>query len=219
MDTYVHLGDHAGFEDALRTGRKIMMAYLWAFPFLAMLYFSSSRSFSGAGLVWILVGALVVLSLLRLARLFISVQLVLDRERQQLLLRRKLFGFTHLVSLAGVEELWGVATAGEVPAAPVNYWWDYVTLLITRSGQRFRAARHGDSFTEARRRTEKMAGELGLSDLGGKEGHKAVVYRGTGTPRVEFRKFYLRQADCLAALFWALMVFLSPFLVGYLLKS
>jgi hypothetical protein len=152
------------------------------------------------------------------ARFFVSIELVMDRERQQLLLRRRILGFTHLVSLAGVEELWAVTTAGEIPAAPVNYWWDYVTLLITRSGQRFRAARHGESFADADRATRALGQQLGVEVLPARAEHKVVVARGHGLPTVTLRRFHIKWADFIAVLFWALMVISMPILVGILLS-
>lgn len=215
-DTLIHLGDHAGFEDALRSCRKLMMSYLWAFPFLGILALRVDFWAKGA-LSLILIAVVGLLVVLKIARFFIKVQLVLDRERQQLLLRRQIFGMTHLKSLAGVEDLWAVVTAGEVPAAPVNYWWDYVTLLITKSGQRFRAASHGASFLKAERATRRLGEELGVEIFPGKEDHKVEVVMGEGRPELRFHEFHLKAADCLAVVFWAVMIFLTPILAWVLL--
>lgn len=211
-DTLVHLGYDAGFEDALRTSRKAMMAYFWAFPFLGTYCLASGSTRAGQLLALGLVLAVATLLVIRVAGLLVRIELVMDRERQQLLLRRRILGFTHLVSLAGVEELWGVVTAGEVPAAPVNYWWDYVTLLITRSGRRFRAARHGEDFENADQATRLLGEELGVLVLTGKAGHKAKILPGRDEPRVKLSSFRIKIADGLAVLFWGLMVFVSPFM-------
>lgn len=212
QDTLVHLGYHAGFEDCLRASRRVMMAYLWAFPFLGVLYFASGATFSGAPLTWLLVLVVSVLLLLTIARSVIKVELVLDRERQQLLLRRRIFFFVQLQSLAGVEELWAVVTAGEVPAAPVNYWWDYVTLIITKSGQRFRAARHGEKFDLAQAATRTLGQDLGVEVLESYEGHRVKVVPGTLHPEVQFKKYPLKALDCLTVFFWGFSVFLTPVL-------
>lgn len=211
-DTLVHLGYDAGFEDLLRFSRKVMMAYFWAFPFAGGLCLAKGSTQAGKLLALGLVLAVATLILIRLAGLLVRIELVMDRERQQLLLRRRILGFTHLVSLAGVEELWGVVTAGEVPAAPVNYWWDYVTLLITRSGRRFRAARHGPEFRIAEAATRRLGDELGVVFLSGAEGHKAKVMLREGQPSVKLTRFALQRADMIAVIFWGLMVFISPFL-------
>jgi hypothetical protein len=218
-DTLVHLGFHAGFEDWLRTSRKVMMAYLWVFPILAIGYLRLAPGYSGKPLAWVLILVVGVLVLLKLARYFISIELVLDRERQQLLLRRRIFLFRNLVSLAGVEELWAVVTAGEIPAAPVNYWWDYVTLLITRTGQRFRAASHGPDFTAAEVQTRELANDLGIEVLPSRPQHTVKVNNSGDLPRLEFKKVPLQAMDCLTVVFWAVMIFLTPILAVMLLTS
>ena len=211
-DTLVRLGNDAGFEDVLRAGRKVMMAYFWAFPVLGALCLYNHEWLAGKVLAWGLILAVGTLILLRLVGMLIRIELVMDRERQQLLLRRRILGFTHLVSLAGVEELWAVVTAGEVPAAPVNYWWDYVTLLITRSGRRFRAARHGVDFNVADRATHALGAKLGIEILASQESHKARVIPGKTQPSVKLTPYNLRTADCMAVFFWGVMVFITPLL-------
>ena len=218
-DTFVHLGFDGGFEDALRTTRRLMMAYLWTYPVLAGVYLAKRPPYSGAFLAWILIAVLGVLGLLTLTRFLIKIELVMDRERQQLLLRRRVLGFTQLVSLAGVEELWAVVTAGEVPAAPVNYWWDYVTLLITRSGRRFRAARHGDSFSAADQATRALGQQLGVEILKGKAGHKVAISTAGGSPHIKLREFHLQAADMVAVVFWAIMIFVTPVLTTLLMAT
>ena len=216
-DTLIRLGYDAGFEDVLRAGRKVMMAYFWAFPFLGAICLYSHLHLAGRALAWGLLIAVGTLIALRIISMLILIELVMDRERQQLLLRRRVLGFTHLVSLAGVEELWAVVTAGEVPAAPVNYWWDYVTLLITRSGRRFRAARHGADFQVADNATRALGEDLGIEFLASQAEHKVQIIPGKDKPTVELTLFNLRQADCLAVFFWGLMVFVSPILFFALL--
>ncbi len=217
-DTLVFLGKHAGFEDWLRASRKVMMAYLWAYPALAIGYFQLDTEVSGKPLAWILLGTIGALLLLKATALVIRLDLVLDRERQQLLLRRRFFFFEHLVSLAGVEELWAVITAGEIPAAPVNYWWDYVTLLITRSGQRFRASRHGTSFDEAELATDALGEQLGIKVLPSQPERLVKVCPSHPLPVVTFKRVHLKAMDCLTVVFWAFMIFLTPILTVILLN-
>jgi hypothetical protein len=61
--------------------------------------------------------------------------------------------------------------------------------------------------------------ELGILVLPGQEGHKVRVLRGEETPVVQWKKFHLRAADCLAAIFWGTMVCVSPLLLALLLLS
>lgn len=193
------------------------MAYLWAFPFLSLFYFLIKPGFSGKWFAYLLMLAVGVLMVLTVTRFFIKIELVMDRERQQLLLRRRVFFFKQLVSLAGVEELAAVVTAGEVPAAPVNYWWDYVTVLLTKSGQRFRAARHGADFNVAQVATRELGEHLGIPVWSSQEGCKMKVHMGPSGPEARFEKFPLKMMDCLTVVFWGLMVFVSPFCFAALL--
>lgn len=209
-DTLVHLGDHAGFEDRLRTSRRVLMSYLFCFPPLAIFILSYELHWMRYPLLFGLAAVLAVLFLLTITRFVIKLELVMDRERQQLLIRRRFFFFQHLVSLAGVEELWGVTTAGEVPAAPVNYWWDYVTLLITRKGQRFRAARHGKEYRKAEYASQDLADQLGIPYIAGQADHKVTVVPNHPEPYVEFNEFNLKRADGFSVLFWGFAIFLIP---------
>lgn len=202
------LGSDAGFEEGMRWLRKVLMGLCVGLPLFW--YYTLSHE-HGLGYVTVLpllavVGALAFLYLFR--QLF-RVELVLDRERQQLLLRRRFLWIRQLVPLAGLEELWGAAWAGEFPAAPVNYWWEYVTFLITRQGRRFRASRHGDNHTAAARQAERLAKEFELEFLEGETEQQMVVRPGPETPSVHFRSRPRAALDCCAVVFWGLFLTLA----------
>ena len=202
------LGSDAGFEEGMRWLRKVLMGLCVGLP-LCWYYMLSSQGEFG---YWTVVPVLVVLAALTFLYIFrqlIRVELVLDRERQQLLLRRRFLWIRQLVPLAGLEELWGAAWAGEFPAAPVNYWWEYVSFLITRQGRRFRAARHGDDHRAAAALARRLADEFELEFLEGETEQQMVIRPGPDTPSVRFRSSPRAALDCCAVVFWALFLTLA----------
>ncbi|MCA9776821.1 MAG: hypothetical protein KC800_08900 [Candidatus Eremiobacteraeota bacterium] len=219
-DTYRYLGSHAGFEDWLKRSQYAMMIYLGVFPFLAGFALASDEYWFQKLVLYALFASLGSLALLYIAKTFVKVELVLDRERQQLLYRRRIFGFQQLVPKASVEELWKVVTAAEIPAAPLNYWWRYVTLLITRSGGRFRVGRHESKYRFADQESRKLAQELDIEYLSGKEDEVLrVLADGSGEPVLRFKRFPLKFLDGLTVWFWALTLLTSPWLALALLMQ
>ena len=193
VDTYRNLGTHAGFEDWLKRSQYVMMGYLAVFPFLAAIGLALGTEWLQKTLLYALLFSVGSLTLLYLTRAFVKVELVLDRERQQLLYRRKIFCLQQLVPKASVEELWKVVTAAEIPAAPINYWWRYVTLLITRSGQRFRVGLYENSFQMADGKSRKLAEELDVEHLSGKDDEILRVESVPGgEPKLIFKRFPLK---------------------------
>lgn len=135
-------------------------------------------------------------------------ELVLDTERQELFLRyTRLFFFKSYKRLAGAEELWGVTWAGELPQAPFTLWWQYVSLIITRQGHRFRSMRVDRESGPAREDA------MGLADLLGvpyHEGEEERILRVKGRGEQLFLKrssVPVTRIDAALLIYWGLMFF------------
>ena len=155
------------------------------------------------GMMLLAYGGLVLL-LLNIARWFVSSELILDHERQELMLRqRRFFFFVSHKPLMGAEDLWGVTWAGELPQAPFTWWWEYVTLLVTRQGRRFRAFRIAKEWGQAEVRAQDLAKKLGIPFHKGKEAHRLSVEAG---PNLQFRKVPVAGLDLLSLIYWGFFI-------------
>lgn len=154
------------------------------------------------GMMLLAYGGLVLL-LLNIARWFVSSELILDHERQELMLRQRRFFLVSYKPLIGAEDLWGVTWAGELPQAPFTWWWEYVTLLVTRQGRRFRAFRIAKEWYQAESRAQEMAKKLGIPFHKGKEGHRLSIKAG---PSLSFRKVPVGVLDLFAVIYWGFFI-------------
>jgi hypothetical protein len=145
-----------------------------------------------------------LLTILYIGRLFFRVRLVLDPERQEILLhRQRMLVFNSYKPLMGAEALWGTTWAGEIPQAPFTWWWCYSALLITQDGRRFRCATNNDSQV-VEDHAKSLADELGIEFTPGKEGHITRVSAG---PRFAFRAVPVAVLDLFCVVFWAIAIF------------
>ena len=168
---------------------------------LVLLVFSPGASWRG---VQVLAYLLVLLGVLYLGRTLFRVRLVLDLERQEVLLHRKRLGlFDSYRPLATAEALWGTTWSGELTQAPFTWWWNYAALLVTRDGQRFRCFEHTD-WVEADRHAQELAETLGLEFRPGQEKRLSRIRPG---PEFTFWSVPVQALDVFCLLYWGVMLF------------
>ena len=154
--------------------------------------------FAAAGLLLLFLGLLTPL---------LRCELVLDTERQELFLRyRRFFFFTSLMPLGGAEELAGTTWAGELPQAPFTFWWRYVSLIITRSGRRFRALRSDRESGPAESDARRLAYELGTVCYPGRQQALLSLTRSGDKLRFQHRHWAADRWDGAALIYWGLFI-------------
>lgn len=143
-------------------------------------------------------------------------QLVLDTERQELYLRyRRFFFFTSLMPLGGAEELAGTTWAGELPQAPFTFWWRYVSLIVTRSGKRFRALRSDRVSEPAEADAHRLAQELGTLCYDGEKEATLRLVREGDFLRLRHQHLPVSKLDGIALIYWGLFTLPSAGLLIY----
>lgn len=181
-------------------GLWMLFCPLILFTILTPLSQLACALFAAMGLVLVAVNSLKPL---------LRCQLVLDTERQELYLRyRRFFVFTSLMPLGGAEELAGTTWAGELPQAPFTFWWRYVSLIVTRSGKRFRALRSDKLAGPAESDAQRLARELGTLCYPGQDEATLRLVRERGVLRFQHQRMPVSKLDVVALLFWG--VFIVP---------
>ncbi|MBI3928096.1 MAG: hypothetical protein HY319_21310 [Armatimonadetes bacterium] len=200
------LGCDAGLEDRLRRFRAVcaVMCMVFAPLWIVVILFQLQWLFGLTALVLVISG--VLLAIATVLRHLVRVELLLDRERHQLLLRRQLLFYRDVVPASSLEELHGVAAVGELPQAPVTFWWDHVALILTRDGKRYRAGRHGENFAAAYHEARRLANLLDIEYLGGEAERVVDITPGANGLGLKFRKVPVRLLDLCLVVFWALFI-------------
>lgn len=207
-DVFQVLGTRVEYEQLLRNFYVAFWS-LWMVTGPFMIFLSFSRPWIAT--LWFL--AFAALMLLVAGSPFFRSELVLDQERQELMLRnRRFFFFRSYTPLVGAEELWCTTYAGELPQAPFTWWWQYVTLILTRNGQRFRAFKVDKDSTLASRRARELAQQLGIEYQAGEDERRLTIEPG---PVLQFRKLPAATLDAVALIYWGLFIMPSGAFLFY----
>lgn len=201
-EVFAVLGRDVGWEQWSR----VLWSWYWtiwmiSFPLIIVLTILGVRS-AYLGICPLAYGGL-FLALFSFFRLFVKSELLLDQERQELMIRqRRFFFFVSHQPLMGAEELWGTTWAGELPQAPFTWWWEYTALILTRQGRRFRASRSLD-WAEVDGKARALAAQLGLPFHAGQPEHRLSLAAG---PQLRFKKVPVAGLDLFSLLYWGLLI-------------
>ena len=198
------LGEDIEYEQMLRSYFRVYWTvWMISAPVWMVAAIAGSRGWPQWAMCALAYAGLGLLAL-SVARIFFGSQLILDHERQELMLRRRFLFFVSYKPLMGAEELWGTTWAGELPQAPFTWWWEYVALVITREGRRFRALRSPKDSVPAENRARGLSEQLGVPFHAGKEGHRLeVIPMG---PQLSFKRVPVAGLDLMALIYWGFLI-------------